>query len=246
MSLLLAADAFQIGLSFVFHLLTANYFKETHSPPSPMIQTMKNIVILGGNFGGVSTAHRILKQAAKTGPFKITLVSPESHFYWSLASPRAIIPGQITDDELFQPTAVGFNQYPSSQFEFILGSAETLDVASKEVEISGPTGRRTLGYDFLILATGSRIDGDVPFKGRGSTEATKDALHAFQARVEEAETIVVAGAGATGVEVAGELGFEYGLQKEIILVSLASHFGVPVYVIPPRYSPTAFPLANLS
>ncbi|KAK9350503.1 hypothetical protein V1523DRAFT_428982 [Lipomyces doorenjongii] len=155
---------------------------------------MANIVILGGSFAGVSTAHRILKGAAKTGaPVKITLVSPNTHFYWNIAAPRAIIPGQLADEKYFQPIAAGFSQYKPSQFEFIVASAESVDFATKK--------------------------GNLPFKTLGTTEATKDALHDFQARVKKAKTIVVAGAGATGVETAGELGFEYGTQKEIILIA---------------------------
>ncbi|KAK9427249.1 hypothetical protein V1505DRAFT_334675 [Lipomyces doorenjongii] len=178
---------------------------------------MANIVILGGSFAGVSTAHRILKGAAKAGaPVKITLVSPNTHFYWNIAAPRAIIPGQLADEKYFQPIAAGFSQYKPSQFEFIVASAESVDFATKKVGLSGD---KTIGYDYLILATGSSTKGNLPFKTLGTTEATKDALHDFQARVKKAKTIVVAGAGATGVETAGELGFEYGTQKEIILIA---------------------------
>lgn len=56
-------------------------------------------------------------------------------------------------------------------------------------------------------------------KGRGSYEETRDALHDFQARVKKATSIVVGGAGSTGVETAGELGFEYGKVKKITLIS---------------------------
>lgn len=216
----LGASTFQQAVNIAFHFLTANHFHQQVLSPSLKSRTMKNIVILGGSFAGVSTAHRILKQTAKTGPFKITLVSPDTHFYWNVASPRALVPGQLTDDKLFQPLAAGFAQYPSDRFELIVGSAENVNVDAKQVEISGVVGKRTLDYDFLILGTGSNTKGDTPVKSLGSTEATKDALHHFQACVEKAKTIVIAGAGATGVEIAGEIGFEYGPNKEIILVSL--------------------------
>jgi len=180
---------------------------------------MKHIVILGGSYAGVSTAHRLLKQAAKTGPIKITLVSPDTHFYWTMASSRAIVPGQFPDEKIFQPIAPGFEQYPADRFDFILASAKSLDVQTKKVGISSSTGNQELDYDFLIVATGSHMKEDTPLKGLGSTEATKKALHDFQARVKNAKTIVVAGGGVTGCEVAGELAFEYGARKEIILVS---------------------------
>lgn len=160
-----------------------------------------------------------MKQAPKTGTFKITLVSPNTHFYWNLASPIALV-GQLSDDEIFRPIATGFSQYSPTQFEFIVGSAESLDVEAKKVKISTSTGANELHYDYLILATGARIKGDLPMKGVGSTEATKLALHKYQDHIKKAKTIVVAGAGITGSEVVGELGFRYGRDKKIILVSL--------------------------
>ncbi len=61
----------------------------------------------------------------------------------------------------------------------------------------------------------------MPFKNLGTTEATKAALHDWSKRIGEAKSIVVAGAGATGVELAGELGQEYAVtgKKEITLVA---------------------------
>jgi NADH dehydrogenase FAD-containing subunit len=189
---------------------------------------MKTIVILGGSFAGVGTAHRILKQTSKTGPpVKVVLVSPNTHIYWNIAAPRAMLPGQFTDEKIFQPIAEGFKQYSAIHFEFILGSAHSLDAVAQKVDIStGPEGRQrtTIDYDLLIIGTGSRNKGEddddvkVPFKALGSTEATKDALHDFQAVVKKSKTIVIAGAGPTGVETAGELAFEYGTEKRIILV----------------------------
>ncbi|KAE9365023.1 FAD/NAD(P)-binding domain-containing protein [Stipitochalara longipes BDJ] len=180
---------------------------------------MKNIVILGGSYAGISTAHRILKHAGKTASFKITLVSPNTHFYWNMAAARGLVPGQISDDDLFRPIAEGFKQYSASHFEFILASAESVDVEAKKVSISGSTGTSTVDYDFLVLASGSRAEGDAPFKGVGSTEETKAARHDFQARVKKAKTIVVAGGGVTGCETTGELAYEYGHEKEIIFIT---------------------------
>ncbi len=71
-----------------------------------------------------------------------------------------------------------------------------------------------------VVATGSSFKGDMPFKNLASTESTREALHDWAKRIESAKSIVVAGAGATGVELAGELGQEYAVtgKKEITLV----------------------------
>ena len=202
----------------LLHFLTAGYFQRIENP-GPTLRTMKHILILGGSYAGISTAHRILKQATKIGPLKITLVSPNTDFYWNMASPRGIVPGQLIDGKLFQPIAAGFSKYPATQFEFILGRAESLDVETKIVNVS--TGEK-LHYDYLILATGSHARNNTPFKGLGTTAETRDALHEFQSEVTRSKTITIAGAGVTGVEAAGELAFEYEEQKEIILVCLSS------------------------
>jgi NADH dehydrogenase FAD-containing subunit len=153
---------------------------------------------------------------------KIILVGPNTHIFWNLAAPRAIVPGQFSDEKLFGAIAPGFKQYKTDRFEFLLGTAERLDLDSKTVFVATGKGEKVIGYDILILATGTRTKGDIPFKGRESYEATRDALHDFQGKVKKANSIVVGGAGATGVETAGELAFEYGKQKTITLVCFHS------------------------
>lgn len=201
-------------LTSIFHFYTAYYFQET--PPNPNLKSlaMKNIVILGASYAGISTAHRLLKQAPKTAPLKITLISPNTHIYWNMAAPRAAI-GLYADEKVFQPIAPGFKQY-GDKFEFIVSTAETLDTQAKTV---GLAGGKMLQYDFLILATGSRTKEVTPFKGLGSTENTKEALHTLQEKMKQSKTIVIAGSGPTGIELAAELTFEYGKKKQVHLVS---------------------------
>ena len=202
-----------------FRFIMGNYFKTINqgSRPSQSV-TRKHIVILGASYAGISTAHRILKHTSKTGVIKITIVSPNTHFYWSMASSRGVVPGKLADDQLFEPIAPGFLQYLPEDFEFVLASATALDVETKTVQVISSSGTRTLGYDFLILATGSQTKNQTPFKGLNTTEETRNALHDFQNRIEEAKTIAVAGGGVTSVEVAGELASEYGGRKRIVLV----------------------------
>lgn len=178
---------------------------------------MTHIVILGGSVTGVSTAHRLLKGASKAVvAVKVTLVTPNTHLFWNIASPRGIIPGQYPDDKYFQPIEVGFKQYKSSQFEFVLALAEGVDFDAHNVRVS--TGR-TIKYDYLILATGASVNDNLPFKNLGTTEATKEAIHDLQERIKNAKTVIVGGAGATGVEIASEIAFEYKSQKKVTIVS---------------------------
>lgn len=58
----------------------------------------------------------------------------------------------------------------------------------------------------------------MPWKADGSYEDLVEAIHVTASRVQAAKHIVVAGGGATGVEVCGELRYEFP-DKEVVLLS---------------------------
>ncbi|KAL9568459.1 hypothetical protein ACKAV7_007392 [Fusarium commune] len=109
----------------------------------------KTVVILGAGWAGLPLAHKLLKHTLPKGPdLKVILVSPNSHFFWNVAATRGIIPDVIPDEQLFLPIKPGFNQYPSENFEFLLGKADGVDVESSTVHvISNENNRREITYD---------------------------------------------------------------------------------------------------
>lgn len=154
-------------------------------------------------------------------PSRHTLTAQNTHFYWNLASVRAIIPGQIKDEELFTPLETILSRYPAQSYELVIGAATAADFDHKtvEVHVAANDSTRTLAYDQLVLATGARTASpETPWKASGSYEDALNSLHAAAAAVLQAKHIVVAGAGGTGIEVAGELAYEYGKTKEIVLL----------------------------
>lgn len=179
---------------------------------------MTNIVILGGSYAGVSIAHRVLKKTPKNVPIKITMVSPNTDLYWNMATPRAAA-GVYGDEKIFKPIEPGFKQY-GDRFQFIVGTAESLDESTKTVRLAD--GNK-LKYDILVLATGSRTKAPTVFKGVGSTQDVKAELQRFRDDVKQAHTIVIAGGGPTGIELAGEVAFEFGSKKDVHLVICSNH-----------------------
>ncbi|RAL64255.1 hypothetical protein DID88_002147 [Monilinia fructigena] len=182
----------------------------------------KTILILGASYAGLTVAHKLLKTTLPSVPdLKVILVSPTTHLYWNMASVRAIVPGQFGDDKMFAEIAPGFSKYPKESFEFVLGTATTMDPIAKSVTVKTIVGPESVHlYDTLVIATGSHTIGEVPWKGAASGyEKTKELLHAFREKVGNADSIVIGGAGPTGVETAGELGFELGKTKKIILIT---------------------------
>ncbi|UNI21649.1 hypothetical protein JDV02_007621 [Purpureocillium takamizusanense] len=56
----------------------------------------KKVVVVGGSLGGLAVTHRLLKQARRRHPeMRVVLVSQNSHFYWNIASVRAVVPGAL-------------------------------------------------------------------------------------------------------------------------------------------------------
>ncbi|KAI9778718.1 MAG: hypothetical protein M1839_007949 [Geoglossum umbratile] len=186
----------------------------------------KTVVIFGASYAGLITAHKLLKYTyPKTQNFKVALVSPSNHLFWNMASPRGIIPGLFADDQLFQPFLPGFEKYPKESFEFVEGAAEAVDIGKTVVTVKTNDGPiQIIQYDILIIATGASYAENLPFKQMGSYKDTLQRLHLMQKRTAEATSIVVGGAGVTGVETAGELGFEYyGKEKSITLITNSEH-----------------------
>jgi hypothetical protein len=178
----------------------------------------KTVVILGASFAGLKIAHHLLKTTLPVvKDLKVVIVSPSTHLFWNIAAPRAIIPGQIPDEKIMAPYAPGFSKYPSSSYEIILGKATNVDPANKKVEIGTESGPREVAYDYLVVTTGSN-SGDAIWKQSGSYKEFLERLHHTQDQVKRAKSIIIGGGGVTGVETAGELGFEYGKTKEITLV----------------------------
>ncbi|KAK4192735.1 apoptosis-inducing factor B [Podospora australis] len=184
---------------------------------------VQRVVILGGSFGGLHVTHALLKKRNKD--LKVILVSKNSHFFWNIASVRAIVPGQIKDEDILRPIAPALARYPSSSYEFLIGEATGADFASNTVTIALKDGiTSTVPYDHLVLATGANYDSEVPtpWKASNSYDEILSLLHSTATAASQANHITVAGAGATGVEVAGELAYEWGNTKQIVLLSGSS------------------------
>lgn len=183
----------------------------------------KTVVILGASLAGIPIAHYLLSHTSAVVPdLKVILVSPNTHMYWAFASVRGILPGGLEEDKLMLPIAPGFKKYAADKFEFVLGKAQDLEPSSNSVTVQTNDGAvRKLEYHTLVIATGSSAREEMPFKTVNTTEQTRDVLHDWQQRIKSAKSVVVAGAGITGIELAGELAEAYAKtgQKKVTLIA---------------------------
>lgn len=174
--------------------------------------SIRNIVILGGSYGGVSTAHYLLKHVvpllADKDSYQIVLVNPSERGICRPACPRALISDDMfPQDKLFFNIPKVFEQYPRKGFRFIHGTAIELDNTNRTVSISLAGGDSIEKIEFfsLVIATGASTPSPLL-----SLNQDEDFLRsnwaAFRKALPTVKNIVIAGGGPAGVETAGELG----------------------------------------
>ena len=171
----------------------------------------KNIVILGGSYGGLSTAHNLLKHAipqlSDKSSYQVIVVSASSQAMCRPACPRALISDDMFPQEkLFVDIPKLFEQYPKDSFRFIHGTATELDHTNRTVSISLAAGNtEVIDFYALVIATGSSTSSPLLGLNR-DTEFLRKNWTAFRQALPTSKSIVIVGGGPTGIEIAGELG----------------------------------------
>jgi NADH dehydrogenase FAD-containing subunit len=199
----------------------------------------RNIVILGGSYGGVSAAHYLLKHVVPKLPdpehYQVILISASSQAICRSACPRALISDEFFDQEkLFVSIAKVFEQYhedPTRNFRFIHGTATQLDHTSRNVSVSLFTEDTAEMIDFhaLVIATGSSTPSPLLGLNRDVVDLRAH-WTAFRAALPGAKSILISGGGPAGVETAGELG-EYLNGRAGWFCSKLENPQVPITVV---------------
>ncbi|MEZ4393728.1 MAG: FAD/NAD(P)-binding oxidoreductase [Polyangiales bacterium] len=109
---------------------------------------MKRALILGGGTGGTIMANKLVERLHAKGWTVTAVDRDDAHVY----QPGLLfIPfGMYTDEEVVRPR----KGYFDARVEVVLGEIARVDSAGREVHLRDG---RTLGYDLLILATGSEL-----------------------------------------------------------------------------------------
>lgn len=190
-------------------------------PPSS-----QRIVIVGGGAGGLELATRLGRKLGRAGLAEITLVDANrTHIWKPLLHEVAAGTLDSHEDELEY-----LAQAAMSGFRFKLGRMIGLDRARKEIRVAATYNadgeeiipERVIPYDILVLAVGS-VSNDFNVPGVQDhcyfLDTTRQA-EVFQSRLLEAYLkahtqgkplepgqldVAIAGAGATGVELAAQL-----------------------------------------
>ena len=176
------------------------------------------MVVIGGGFGGLQTV-----RALRGAPVDVTLVDRQNfHLFQPLA--YQVATGALSAPEVASPLRAVFKR--QRNVEVMLAEALGVDLERRVVQLgtlpSGEQGR-TIQYDTLVAATGSRYSyfGHDDWRPHapelksleGALDIRDRILGAFEAAEVERDpdvrrawlTFVVVGAGPTGVEMAGQI-----------------------------------------
>jgi NADH dehydrogenase len=178
-----------------------------------MGQPRPHVVIVGGGFAGLKAA-----RALRNAPVDVTVIDRTNHHLFQPLLYQ-VATSIVSPSDIASPIRSVLRRQRNATT--LLGRVTNVDLDKRRLELDG--GRRTLTYDFLILAAGARHS----YFGHEGWEACApglksldDALEvrrrlllAFE-RAEQTDdpmvrameqTIVVVGGGPTGVELAGAL-----------------------------------------
>jgi len=178
----------------------------------------KQIVILGGGFGGVYTA-RCLEKLLPPGDADISLVNRENYWVYQPMLPE-VISGSIALTDVVAPI-----RRLCPRTNLIMREAEEIDLKNRVITVS-PGFRprqKKIPYDYLVIALGEltnfygmpgMLENAMPFRTLADAIALRNhVIHVLEeADVEEDAdlrrrllTFVVGGGGFSGVEVTAEL-----------------------------------------
>jgi NADH dehydrogenase len=170
------------------------------------------LVIIGAGFAGMYAALSAARlrdiQGVSPKELEIALLAPE---------PTLVIRPRLYEPKPETLTAPLLDVLKAIDVVYVRGHAETIDTKSRKVEVvTAESVRRTLAYDRLVVATGSRLfRPNIPgLADHGfSVDSLDDAialdrhLHSLANRAASnaRDTVVVAGGGFTGIEAATEM-----------------------------------------
>ena len=222
------------------------------------------ILIIGGGAAGLELATRLGRQLGRPGLAEIVLLDATSTHIWKPLL-HEVASGTLAEAEEIEYLAQGHRNH----FQFRLGRMENLNRANKEV-IVAPTlndrgveliPRRTLKYDTLVISVGS-VSNTFGIKGVDEhcmfIDSTPQAYR-FQKQLvetyyiksyagqnslkEKPLSIVIVGAGATGVELSAELHevtkllATYGLEdSDKVTITIIEAATQLLPALPPRLS----------
>jgi NADH:ubiquinone reductase (H+-translocating) len=173
----------------------------------------KRVVILGGGFGGLYSAKRLLHSI--NTEVEVILIDRDLYFTFS-----PMLHEVATGGLCGHVITTGFHSiFRSKRFKMMQDEVLAIDRTKREVKLKKHNSQK---YDYLIIATGAATTfrntpgaADYSFSLKTLDDAYKmrthlinsaaEYCHAKKSMQESLRTVVICGAGPTGIEIAGEV-----------------------------------------
>lgn len=173
----------------------------------------RNIVIVGASFAGYRVARILARNLPPRSPYRVVVIEPNSHFQFTWVLPRfCVVKGH--EHKAFIPYGGYMAGAPEGSFHWVKDRATDIDETTVKLQDNG----ETIPYEFLVVATGSGVKDGLPSRVNATDKLEgMKLLQGMQNGIESANTVVVVGGGAAGVEVATDAKALHP-EKHIILV----------------------------
>ncbi|MDT7539334.1 MAG: hypothetical protein QOI82_2919 [Actinomycetota bacterium] len=173
------------------------------------------VVVIGSGFGGLFAA-----KALRRAPVDVTLIARTTHHLFQPLLYQ-VATGILSEGEIAPATREVLRRYRNTRV--LLGEVTDIDVDARTVTSQAPTGDTVTSYDSLVVAAGSTqsyfgndrfaefapgmksIDDALELRGRIFNAFELAELASDPDEIDRWLTFVVVGAGATGVEMAGQI-----------------------------------------
>lgn len=196
-------------------------------PTLGKLHRMSRICILGGGFGGLYTAVELGRHPWKTPPH-ITLVDQGERFVF-LPLLYELLTGEMEDWEVaprYRDLMADLNRmHPECPVHFRQGEVQSIETEARRVTLQSG---ETIEYDCLVLALGGdtplhivpgAAEHAYPFRQLADARRLRVALQEWESQdPSEPIRLGVAGAGASGVEIACKLADRLGNRGQIRVI----------------------------
>lgn len=191
-------------------------------------ETLPHLVIAGFQFGGYNLLHQVKDH------FRVTVIDKKDFFEWVCAAPASIaVEGNFEQVSTSYHDALNVEKVFGNNVKFVQGLvSELVDshnlkyVPTKGKKSGHPgTGSKDLRFDYLAICTGSIWSVNHTAEEFLHTFTSKDRSRQFEQyrdEIDRADSVLVVGGGATGVESAGEILMKYKGKKKVGLVTNSS------------------------
>ncbi|HEY1989011.1 MAG TPA: FAD-dependent oxidoreductase [Acidimicrobiales bacterium] len=161
------------------------------------------VVVVGGGYGGTAVAKALDETA------NVVLVEPKEAFLHNIAALRALV------DTSWLPRIFFPYDRLLAHGRIVQDRAAVVD-PNRVVTVSG----EEIAANYVVLATGSYY----PFPAKTDlvdTESAHEQVRRVHGALEEADRVLLVGAGPVGIELAGEIRYVWP-EKSIVLLDVAS------------------------